>query len=238
MNAEAYKWYFRIQRFILPLFLRGKTIKLTGKENLPSDGGFLLIGNHLNPLDHVLIWKAFDIPIQWLTTPLIGKVPFVGWIYRKAGMIFIGKRYGNYNYKEYIIDKLRSGNPIGIFPEGVKYIHQNDFTAPMYNFHPGFASFAWEAKVPVVPLVIIPIDSKISRIKIPYWLRKLRGESNQAIKEIQKQVVYSTVEIKILESIPVSSFSNLDQEAAIEFLLSEAYRRIQSELRPFQLSNS
>ncbi|MDR1479569.1 MAG: MFS transporter [Planctomycetaceae bacterium] len=133
-------------RCILILVYRPKII---GLENVPEDGGFIIVSNHISLLDGMLLAAIFPRKIRFLAfEPLIPKwfEPLV----RETGLIKLttGKRA--------VIairaarEGLGNGDIIGIFPEGG--ITRN---SQMRQFESGFLSILkGNPEAPIVPVYI------------------------------------------------------------------------------------
>src|SRR5438309_3092088 len=127
-----------------------------GLENVPTEGGAILAGNHQSFLDDVLL----PLVIPGRKVVFLGKAEYfekwyLRWFFKGAGMIPI--RRGGGSAAEAALDTaveaLRDGKLIGIFPEGTR-----SPDGKLYRGKTGVARMALEAGVPVIPIAMINTD--------------------------------------------------------------------------------
>ncbi len=84
----------------------------------PLPGAVLYVANHVSWLDIVLIHSAR--PVSFVAKSEIARWPYVGWIAARAGTIF--HRRGSTDSLNVVmgrvVERLRAGEPVGVFPEG------------------------------------------------------------------------------------------------------------------------
>jgi 1-acyl-sn-glycerol-3-phosphate acyltransferase len=88
-----------------------------GAEGRPQIGTLLLI-NHTSWLDVFSI--AAVVPARFVAKAEIGRWPVFGWLAIAVGTLFVerGRRHAVMRTNEAVAERLRSGQLIGIFPEG------------------------------------------------------------------------------------------------------------------------
>ena len=121
-------------------------VRIVGAGNLPTEGGALLVSNHVSYVDAVLLGVACRRPIHFLAFDAFFKVPVLGSILRLAGAIPISQQ----RPKEAIaraVALLKEGRIVCIFPEG-----ELTRTGEVMGFKRGFELLARKASVPVVPV--------------------------------------------------------------------------------------
>ncbi len=144
---------------------------ITGKENVPPTGAAILASNHLSVMDSIFLPLLLDRPMAFLAK----NEYFTGrglkgwatrWFMKGTGQIPID-RSGGQASEAALNTALRvigRGDLLGIYPEGTR---SPDGT--LYRGRTGLARMALEAKVPVIPVVMIdtekmmPIGTKIPR---------------------------------------------------------------------------
>src|SRR5919202_504397 len=94
--------------------------RIEGLENVPRDGGALVISNHLHNLDPILLVAAFPRPVQFMAKKEVFPVPVVGWIARQAGAFPIDRGAVDRAALRYAEGLLERGSLVGIFPEGTR----------------------------------------------------------------------------------------------------------------------
>ena len=156
MKAEPYQVPLRnrLARSILrpifrAIFYSLANVRISGKENIPQQGSYLIAMNHVSIVDPPFI-IAF-----WPTCPeAIGAVE----IWSRPGQAILVRLYGGIpvhrgQVDRQVIDKilsvLQSGRPLVIAPEG-----ERSHKPGMRRGLPGIAYATSQAQVPVVPVGI------------------------------------------------------------------------------------
>lgn len=154
MKKES--WYNLVYSIVRPfgyLFFPQKTI---GRENIP-DGPALICASHSNGIDPLLL--AFAIGrknyVRHMAKAELRKVPVVGWVLEKAGIIFVKRGERDIDSFKSCMRALKSGEKIVMFPEGTR-VHGDEVVAAKS----GAVHMAARTGTPIVP-VYIPRDKKI-----------------------------------------------------------------------------
>ena len=96
--------------------------KLSGDENIPTQGAAILVCNHVSFVDAVLLMAASPRPIRFIMDHNIFKVPVLGWLFRLGKAIPIAPRAQDPKAYEAAFDAaakvLKDGDLLCIFPEG------------------------------------------------------------------------------------------------------------------------
>ena len=144
--------------------------KVTGDENIPTNGPAVLVCNHVSFVDAVLLMAASPRPIRFIMDHRIFKVPVLGWLFRLAKTIPIAPQREDAAAYEAAFDAaaqvLSEGDLLAIFPEGG--ITQDGTLQP---FKGGIMKILERARadgldVPVVPMALTNLwGSFFSRIE-------------------------------------------------------------------------
>ena len=96
--------------------------KVTGDDNIPTQGAAVLTCNHVSFVDPVLLMAASPRPIYFVMDHRIFKMPVLGWLFRLAKAIPIAPRAEDPVAYEAAFEAaakvLRDGDLLAIFPEG------------------------------------------------------------------------------------------------------------------------
>ncbi|MDX6231918.1 MAG: hypothetical protein QOH68_886 [Nocardioidaceae bacterium] len=140
---------------IEPLAEKWFRLEVRGVENIPTDGGALLVANHSGtvPIDGLItgyaVKKYSGRNLRPLGADLVFSLPFVGQIARKVGATLA--------CTEDAERLLTTGELAGVWPEGFKGIGKP--FAERYKLQRfgrgGFVSSAMRAQVPIVPVSIV-----------------------------------------------------------------------------------
>ncbi|NCT69035.1 MAG: 1-acyl-sn-glycerol-3-phosphate acyltransferase [Rhodanobacteraceae bacterium] len=131
----------------------GKLVRIFGfrirRFGAPQPGAVLYVANHISWLDIVLIHSAR--PVSFVAKSEIARWPLVGWLAARAGTIF--HRRGNSDSLAVVmgrvVERLREGEPVGVFPEG-----GSGHGHKVGTFHARIFQTALDADVPVQPVAL------------------------------------------------------------------------------------
>jgi 1-acyl-sn-glycerol-3-phosphate acyltransferase len=155
-------WLLRLAgwlaRFILSALAR---VRVSGLENLPTDGPLIVVANHLSNADPPLV-------AGWLT-PALGRqmnilakeqifVPVIGGILRRLGATPVkagGSDIVAYRVARGVLDR---GEVLCIFPEGTR-----SQTGMLAEPRPGVAMLATRSAVPILPVGVSGTDRFLGR---------------------------------------------------------------------------
>jgi len=144
-----------LQNAVEPIAEKWFRLEVRGVENIPADGGALLVANHSGtvPVDGLMtgyaVHKYTGRHLRPLGADLVFALPFVGQIARRMGATLA--------CTEDAERLLTGGELAGVWPEGFKGIGK-PFTEryKLQRFgRGGFVSSAMRAQVPIVPVSIV-----------------------------------------------------------------------------------
>lgn len=134
-------------------------VDLRGLENIPDEGGAMLVGNHsgLLPIDAGMITMAManthKTPrrIRYLVTDWFFTLPGV-----KKWIIETGQVRAS---KENATKILRAKELVGVYPEGIRGVGKTlSERYRVLDFHPGFVQMAIAEQVPIIPVATVGGD--------------------------------------------------------------------------------
>lgn len=162
LAAWLYRSYFRCE--------------VHGIENIPSEGRFLLIGNHSGqlPFDAMMLTTSvlLDAPKPRLMRGMVERwsadLPFVSSLFVRAGQV-VGD-------PEVCRRLLQNDEAVMVFPEGARGI--NKLFAQRYqlvSFGTGFLRLAVETQSPIIPVAIIGAEEQAPAVADIKPLAKMLG---------------------------------------------------------------
>jgi 1-acyl-sn-glycerol-3-phosphate acyltransferase len=131
----------------------GRLVRIFGfrlrRFGQPLPGAVLYVANHISWLDIELMHS--QRPVSFVAKSEIAGWPFVGWLASRAGTIF--HRRGNTDslnaVMAKVVERLRDGEPVGVFPEG-----GSGYGERVGTFHARIFQTALDADVPVQPVAL------------------------------------------------------------------------------------
>jgi 1-acyl-sn-glycerol-3-phosphate acyltransferase len=116
---------YRIFRTVLgPIYRFWYHPTVIGKENIPEDGSFLIVGNHVHIMDQCNIIGSTKRRIHYMAKKEYfdhkykeGKFP---WFFKSAGCIPVDRTKKDTEAVESAMEVLQEGHAIGLFPEGTR----------------------------------------------------------------------------------------------------------------------
>ncbi|MBU41732.1 MAG: 1-acyl-sn-glycerol-3-phosphate acyltransferase [Spirochaetaceae bacterium] len=226
--ADQKQVFQNIKMIVKPFLNLMVSIEKKGLQHIPDSGGTILVGNHRSDMDPFIVASVVPRYISWIAAEYTQRIPIFKNLIRETGVIPMDIS-GNVSVSSIkkLMSVLRSGEILGIFPEGHDYMVQNDFSAPMVSFHSGFAIFAYRARVPVVPFSIIPIEEEIEAMPVPQQLRQLMGLPEE-VSAIPQRANYKKVKVVFGPGLQPEEFKEMKEK--------EALQHIQQKIRNSMLS--
>ena len=182
--------FYRICKIILgPIFKLYYNPKIIGKENIPKEGSMIIAGNHKHLMDQCLTILATKRFITYMAKKEYFDNKKVAWFFKGNGCIPVDRTKKDDSAVNRALDVLKSGNAIGIFPEGTRN-RTKDLLLP---FKFGAVSMAKKTDSYIVPFGITgdyKFRSKNLTIRIgkPFKINDMELEeaNNKLYNEVKK----------------------------------------------------
>ena len=165
VGRRATPAYRALRLLAVPLLRACFRFQISGRERIPRSGTYIVIANHLGWLDALALTLVFPIEprLHFLADPTsMIRRRFEWWIVRATGGIVPVDRSLRHNQKLFrqVRRCLELGGAVALFPEADVGPREGE----LLPFKKGFAHFAVEAGVPVVPVALSGAKD--------LWLRK------------------------------------------------------------------
>ncbi len=164
-------------------------LKVTGEENIPKDGAVILACNHVSFIDWLILAGVSKRPPRFVMDHTFLGLPLVGPLFRQAKVIPIATSKENPQLLELafqVIDEtLKSGDVLGIFPEG-KITRDGNLNP----FRPGIEKAISKTPATVVPMALVG-----------FWGSFFSFKDGRALMKRPKRF-WSRVELRIGKPIP------------------------------------
>jgi len=175
------------------IMISGMKLKVEGLENIPSERPLIFASNHQSYLDILILICVLPLRFRFVAWDALFNIPFLGTYMKQYGHIPISEN----NFKEAqktvleIIDLIKAGESIVIFPEG-----KLTRDGKLGRFSRGPAFIALDTRAPVIPVVI---DGSFHVLPRGEW----------ALRP-------GTVKIKIGKPLEFNHFDNSDKKTYLE----------------------
>ena len=124
-------------------------VRVTGKENLPKEGGFMMCVNHISFLDPVITVLYVKRHIRFMGKKELFSNKIVAGVLNAVGAFPVDRGRADLAAIREAIKTLTTGQCLGIFPQGTRSA-DNEHT----QMHGGAALIVQRTGSPVVPMYI------------------------------------------------------------------------------------
>lgn len=149
MNGHGnmlYRYLWLISNLLARIFFH---FQVKGRGNLNKPKGALFAVNHSSYLDPILAGVAARKPIYYLARKTLFRNKFFGWLLRSINVIPFNRDTPDTIALKNVINLLRRGKIVLVFPEGTRTLDGN-----LQKAHAGIGFIALKAGVPIVPAYI------------------------------------------------------------------------------------
>ena len=133
-------------RLITKIFFR---IKISGKENFPKTGGFILAPNHQSFLDPPVVGSWAPRVVYFMTKAELFENFLLGWYLYHTNARPVKRGVMDRSAIKLTLDIIAEGQGMTIFPEGTRSL-TGEFLEPK----PGIGMIASRAKCPIIPAYV------------------------------------------------------------------------------------
>ncbi len=126
-------------------------IKITGLENVPEKGGYLVCPNHTSLLDVVALAASFKRLLMFMAKKELFKFKPFGALIRKLGAFPVDRGGSDVRAIKTAISLVEQGELVNMFPQGTRRKKQAPNTTPIKS---GAGMIAYHAKCGAIPVFI------------------------------------------------------------------------------------
>ena len=98
--------------------------KISGKENIPTDGAIVVVGNHVHIMDQCNVIISTKRTLHYMAKKEYFDPQYKegkhGWFFRSAGCIPVDRKIHDDSAKSAALDVLNNNHALGLFPEGTR----------------------------------------------------------------------------------------------------------------------
>ncbi|MBK8988602.1 MAG: 1-acyl-sn-glycerol-3-phosphate acyltransferase [Chloroflexi bacterium] len=136
-------------------------IQVTGRENIPAGGAYMVVLNHTSVVDTPVLlmtfpvqkWRFFAVE-KWRSHPVFG--PIMAWL----GAIYINRGEADRESLRLAMAAIESGTVFGLAPEGTR-----SFSGELMAAKDGAAFLASRCGVPILPVGLVNCDRVFGNFK-------------------------------------------------------------------------
>ncbi len=184
------KFYRSMKKIFGGLFKFLYRIKVVNPEKEVFDKPYLLCCNHTSLMDVVALAIAFKGQIRFMAKKEVFKVPVLSWFVKSMGAFPVDRKGGDVGAIKKTIDMLKSGERVGIFPQGTRCPYVNPRETEIKD---GIGMIASRAGVGIVPVFIKTKKGKLkmfrkTRVIIGDYIPPTELEFTETGKEKYKHI--------------------------------------------------
>ena len=146
-------WFYRVFRnpvvFLTVLWTRMRRI---GRENIPAEGGAVLVCNHLSMWDMITVACMTRRYVCFVGKSELEKNPLVRFFVRQVKAICVDRGKPDLGAIRRMLAMVKQGELLLIFPEGTR--NRQPESQPLLPLQEGTAMVALRGGVPAIPLWI------------------------------------------------------------------------------------
>ena len=144
------KAFYRFARFIINLLCRVFwRVRVTGRENIPLSGAFVLAPVHRSNIDTMLACTVTPRRMRYMGKDSLWKNSVTGWLFSALGGFPVTRGTADREALRRCVYVLQSGQPLVMFPEG-----ERKSGAIVEKLFDGAVYVAIKANVPIIPVGI------------------------------------------------------------------------------------
>ncbi|QHS22601.1 1-acyl-sn-glycerol-3-phosphate acyltransferase [Virgibacillus sp. MSP4-1] len=184
---------YRLGKFLSLVILKSIfRIKVTGKENIPSEGPVIICSNHISNLDPPVVGMTSPRTIHFMAKGELFNNKWLGGLLRRLNAFPVRRGMKDRQALREGLNILKDNHTLGLFPEGTR-----SKTGEVQRGLAGAGFFALRSDAVIIPCAIIGEYKPTRQLKVVYGepvpMDQLRSEKasaqvvvDQIMNEIQK----------------------------------------------------
>jgi len=158
-------WLIRAVLNVLILILVRNHVHIEGDENVPREGGLVVICNHIASADPPLLGARFPRPLHFMAKIEWFKNPVLGFIARQFLCFPVVRHTADRGALRHTLTLLQRGAAVCIYPEGTRATD-----ARIHEVEAGVGFIARRSTVPILPVAVWGTE-KVLPAKGVHWPR-------------------------------------------------------------------
>lgn len=161
---------YQVGQFLAWVIFRSTGARILGRENIPSEGSFLLVSNHQSFLDPLFVSLACSVPqIHFMAKEELFQSPTSRHMMLGLGAFPVKRSGPTKETLAQVLRLLKDDRVLCLFAEGTR-----SKDGELQDFQAGFAKIARRTNTPVVPIGITGtrnLFENIQGMSLPIWSR-------------------------------------------------------------------
>ncbi|MDR2117038.1 MAG: 1-acyl-sn-glycerol-3-phosphate acyltransferase [Planctomycetaceae bacterium] len=187
-------FYYLVRTPVNLFFMIFYGVRFYGRNNMPNDGGVVVVSNHQSYFDPPLIAAGLRRQLNFLARKSLFRLKFLAWLIDMLDAIPLETEGIGFEGIKESLKRLRNGEMVLVFPEGAR-----TWEGEIAPFLPGSLILAQRSKATILPTALTGCYEAWSRTKkFPRLWGKIR-------------VIYG-------KPIPYSEFKDLKEEELRQLL--------------------
>jgi 1-acyl-sn-glycerol-3-phosphate acyltransferase len=130
------------------------SLRVEGRENIPTQGGVILAGNHPGGMDVIVMGYSSSRQVYYMAKEELFKInPALSWLLFKVGAFPVRRGRNDVGAIATSVALIKKGKVLGMFPEGTR-----DRDRGMTRGRNGAVRIALSTGAPIVPCAVIGIS--------------------------------------------------------------------------------
>lgn len=171
-------------------------IEVSGRENIPKKGAFILASNHLSNLDPVVIAAVCPRRLGFMARDTLFHNPAFRWLISNAGAFAVKRSSADLSALKEALRRLRNNCALLVFPEGTRAIEPDTYRPAQ----PGIGFLAAKSGVPVIPAFVTGTDKAMPRGSKGISFHKVRIRFGRPV-EVDRLRPYAVIAQQIMQGI-------------------------------------
>jgi len=136
--------------------------RVSGREHMPREGGFIVATNHISYFDPLLVGSSLPREVFFFAKQELFSVPVLGWAIRRTNARPVKRGTVDRSSLKTAIETIRQGYGLTVFPEGTRS-KTDQFLEPKA----GLGLIARHAECPILPGYVHGANN----LKACFWRR-------------------------------------------------------------------
>jgi len=186
--------YFIFKSICASVILTVCRFKVSGRQNIPKNGGFLIASNHVSYLDPVAIGVACPRRLNYMARHDLFRNALFAWVLKYCCAFPVKRNSADLGALKEAMRRLKNGEGLLVFPEGSRQTNVH-----LSEPQPGVGFLAAKSGMPVIPAFVsgteraLPAGAKFIRPTTIYvqFGKQISIEGRMPYQDIAKEIMES-----------------------------------------------